>query len=1160
MNRQVIRSVLSAALVLASFSNFILPAQQAAAQEQTPPQAPSAENAPETPAQPAGVLAEGNVAYVYKTDLATANDYKSFLETNGYTVVLVPVTNSLSTNFQPFDFTLIGADTGALSEWGTAAGQAEYIAKNSQVMGIGEGGYAFFGKLSMKIGHPNGAHGNYRAVKGDALSDVFNIPNNLSAVATILPIYTTNLNTVGIYLSPTVPSGTEVLATLAPHQLPLYAPLIAEGCHQLWGFSGRPSGMNPNGKRLFLNALHKLQGQCQNTLQTCAIVKSQTAIPAPGIINFDNVASSTLISNSYKALYGVTFATQIRAGSSATAHSLPNVAVNPPGSVAAQPPFTVAFDVPKTHVGFYMGGTSTAPSTGTLIAYDANDTEICRTTRPSADGHTAFIGLYDKQQRISKIVFDASIAGLETMDDLTFAPHRFPNLSFRFPERPGFNPLDDITTEILKSDNKVFNAKFNLPGMQLWEMLAGDGSVKVQASTPGIDIFGNPDGMPDVPILRRVIAVPEGASLKIVGIDVEQDEAINVPLMPSQPSAVDALRNQMNQPFDDPPETFKDKPYVISPTFYALNTLYPAEPVSATNLGKMRDLNLWQLEMAAGQYNPKTGLLSRFKAISIELEFDGGNGGFLPKPELADPFEHHFDGIYAQALNQAVLSQYPFELELIPNICIGAEYLIVTHPDYKVAADALKVWKAAKGISTIVRQTGAGVGEAGTTKEQIQAFIRSFNSCVIRPSYLLLFGDTEDIPVWDSGADLQYSLKNNTDNLPDLAYGRIPVDTLVEANRVVNKIIAFEKTPPVNAAFYSNFSIASYFECCRNAPSAVGTDARSFLETSELVRNALQAKGKTVQRIYNTSTAYEDYTGGSTTPNRYYNGSLLPVDLRASSGYAWNGNSTNIVNAINEGRMLMFHRDHGGTSGWADPSFSTANLPSLTNGALTPVFYSVNCSSGRIDSEPGNGWAEAILRLEGGAVGVIGDTRNSPTWENSALSRGLFDATWTNVLPSYGGSTKIRRLGDILNYAKLYLVSQIGVAQTAGSISESDAMFDVRIYNVYGDPTMELWTSNPHGFILPTNVFTTVVANGLQLTYPVSLTEITALQNGLPVGRGITDISGTLKIEYFVMPKPGQPVQLSASTVNTSDGDAISVPLGEVEVKSYAYLPSVVKP
>ena len=93
----------------------------------------------------------------------------------------------------------------------------------------------------------------------------------------------------------------------------------------------------------------------------------------------------------------------------------------------------------------------------------------------------------------------------------------------------------------------------------------------------------------------------------------------------------------------------------------------------------MRDLNLWQIEMAAGQYNPKTGLLNQFKSVGVEFEFDGGNGGFLPKQEVGDPFEQHFDGIYAQVVNQAVLKNNAFETVFAPSICIGSEYLIITH-------------------------------------------------------------------------------------------------------------------------------------------------------------------------------------------------------------------------------------------------------------------------------------------------------------------------------------------------------------------------------------------------------------------------------------------------------------------------------------------------
>ena len=70
----------------------------------------------------------------------------------------------------------------------------------------------------------------------------------------------------------------------------------------------------------------------------------------------------------------------------------------------------------------------------------------------------------------------------------------------------------------------------------------------------------------------------------------------------------------------------------------------------------------------------------------------------------------------------------------------------------------------------------------------------------------------------------------------------------------------------------------------------------------------------------------------------------------------------------------MLHRNHGWRRGWYRPLFTIDDLPSLDNGDLLPVVFSVNCSSGIFDSTKLS-WAEAILRMDGGgAVAILGDT------------------------------------------------------------------------------------------------------------------------------------------------------------------------------------------
>ena len=169
------------------------------------------------------------------------------------------------------------------------------------------------------------------------------------------------------------------------------------------------------------------------------------------------------------------------------------------------------------------------------------------------------------------------------------------------------------------------------------------------------------------------------------------------------------------------------------------------------------------------------------------------------------------------------------------------------------------------------------------------------------------------------------------DTFPDLAIGRIPVDTLAQANTVVNKIIAYEQDPPDQSSFYNNVALASFFECCSAFNHGThATDDRSFIETSEKVRSALSLSGKSVARIYS------DNITSSLIPSYYRNGASLPAAIGYGSGYLWDGSTTDVIDAFNIGTGLIMHRGHGGPSGWASPAFKTTNLSSLNQRNLNP--------------------------------------------------------------------------------------------------------------------------------------------------------------------------------------------------------------------------------
>jgi hypothetical protein len=188
---------------------------------------------------------------------------------------------------------------------------------------------------------------------------------------------------------------------------------------------------------------------------------------------------------------------------------------------------------------------------------------------------------------------------------------------------------------------------------------------------------------------------------------------------------------------------------------------------------------------------------------------------------------------------------------------------------------------------------------------------------------------------------------------------------------------------------------------------------------------------------------------------------------------------------------------------------------------------------------------QLLLKANGGMVGGIGDVRNSPTWPNSALMRGLVDATWPALASGFGDGTSKRRLGDILNHGKLYLGTQIGVAQPAGDVTVTDYTDEIILYHVIGDPTLEMWTANPHRLTLATEFALAVLAGSLRVEYAHEGAEITALLlqddgSAVPVGRGT--VRGGAAILPFASPGLQQ-VDTQRLILSASRDNAVSVPL-----------------
>ena len=93
------------------------------------------------------------VAYVYNTDTTSRDSFEALLTSRGLGVDLVTLAAAETFDFSNDQAIIIGNDTG--NQWMSGALPAAVSHVNAAgkpIIGVGEGGYAFFGRLALAIG------------------------------------------------------------------------------------------------------------------------------------------------------------------------------------------------------------------------------------------------------------------------------------------------------------------------------------------------------------------------------------------------------------------------------------------------------------------------------------------------------------------------------------------------------------------------------------------------------------------------------------------------------------------------------------------------------------------------------------------------------------------------------------------------------------------------------------------------------------------------------------------------------------------------------------------------------------------------------------------------------------------------------------------------
>lgn len=203
-------------------------------------------------------------AYIYSTAPVEARDFQALLHENNFLVDLVPQdTNTIvGTDFRNYQGILIGPETGSGENWGDPGGaQVNHLITSGQpILGLGVGGYAFFGRAELVIDGENGVPADGTSILVvDPTNRVWTTPYQLQVQAgQALVLYTNPTPFIAIALPEPVPNI--VLIGRHPDN-PEHYPLIGRDQYLYWGFNAGPAAMTPTGQQVFVNLVRSMLPQ-----------------------------------------------------------------------------------------------------------------------------------------------------------------------------------------------------------------------------------------------------------------------------------------------------------------------------------------------------------------------------------------------------------------------------------------------------------------------------------------------------------------------------------------------------------------------------------------------------------------------------------------------------------------------------------------------------------------------------------------------------------------------------------------------------------------------------------------------------------------------------------------------------------------------------------
>ncbi len=590
----------------------------------------------------------------------------------------------------------------------------------------------------------------------------------------------------------------------------------------------------------------------------------------------------------------------------------------------------------------------------------------------------------------------------------------------------------------------------------------------INGYTKNVD-FGNPL----LPVKRKLIEIPVGATpiIKINSFIVNEynlsEFGINNKLFPAQPPESKSI---------DVHE------FIINPKGYQNNSFGNKKLAVVEVLGFMRGIRIARVDISPVQYNPVTNIIRVYENIDFEIVFEKAD--ISATKELKENYSSPFFEFanrqlfnYKSQNNRENFMRYPIK------------YVIISDPMFEDQLQAFIEWKTKKGFTIVEAYTDDP--NVGTTTASIKAYIQGLYDAGTpedpAPSFVLFVGDVAQIPVWSNGngaTDRNYC-EFTGDLFPEIYYGRFSAQTTAQLQPQIDKTLQYEQYLMPDPSYLDEVVMIAGMD------SGHGNDWGNG-----------QINYGTIN-YFNTDHGILSHTY------------LYPV-----SG----SSSAQIIQNISDGVTFANYTAHCSPSGWANPSFTTSDIPSLQNQDKYGLLLGNCCSSS--EYQQNECFGEAIVRAENkGAVVYIGGA-NSTYWDEDYYF-GVGVGSISENPPSYEESTLGNYDRSFHDHGEEFgewyvsadeIVHAGNMAVTEGSPSSAEYYWD--IYNVLGDPSLMIYYSVPSELTVSYDPLmplgsTTFTINTEAYAYAA------ISKDGVLYGSNLADETGTAVVQLTPISVPG---------------------------------------